>query len=307
MSGKQTVFIVDDEADARIMVGDYLTMHGFEAVLCDSGAALREAIKSAIPDIVVLDLNMPEDDGLSIIRYLKEVCPVPVVMLTASASTIDRVVGLELGADDYIAKPCELRELLARIRSVLRRQKFSPARLPERRLAAIVSFDIVGFSRFIQSDEAETLAAIDALFGEVVTPSLLQARGILFKMMGDGALVEFASVVDATNWAIALQRTLKDHPKAQLRLGRLIFRIGIAVGDVVVSQSDRLGEGVTLAVRVQECAVPGTVALSEEAFQLVRGKIAASFEDKGPQYLKSIPTPLRIWSHAESSGGNDSI
>jgi len=126
MSQSPHIVIVDDEAPAREMVGDYLKMHGFAVTLCDGGKALREAIEAAVPDLVVLDLNMPEEDGLSIIRDLKNRSNVPVIMLTATASPIDRVVGLELGADDYVAKPCELRELMARIRSVLRRS--SPAR-----------------------------------------------------------------------------------------------------------------------------------------------------------------------------------
>jgi two-component system OmpR family response regulator len=121
MSQSPHIFIVDDEAPAREMVGDYLKMHGFTITLCDGGKSLREATGSATPDLVVLDLNMPEEDGLSIIRDLKSRMNVPVIMLTATASPIDRVVGLELGADDYVAKPCELRELMARIRSVLRR------------------------------------------------------------------------------------------------------------------------------------------------------------------------------------------
>jgi len=121
MSQSQHIIIVDDEAPAREMVGDYLKMHGFTVTLCDGGKSLRRAIEAATPDLVVLDLNMPEEDGLSIIRDLKSRTNVPVIMLTATASPIDRVVGLELGADDYVAKPCELRELMARIRSVLRR------------------------------------------------------------------------------------------------------------------------------------------------------------------------------------------
>jgi DNA-binding response OmpR family regulator len=121
MTQSQHIFIVDDEAPAREMVGDYLKMHGFAVTLCDGGKSLRAAIETSVPDLVVLDLNMPEEDGLSIIRDLKGRINVPVIMLTATASPIDRVVGLELGADDYIAKPCELRELMARIRSVLRR------------------------------------------------------------------------------------------------------------------------------------------------------------------------------------------
>jgi two-component system, OmpR family, response regulator len=120
MSQGQHICVVDDELPAREMVGDYLRMHGFTVTLCDGGASLRQAIARQVPDLVVLDLNMPEEDGLSIIRDLKRT-GLPTIMLTATASPIDRVVGLELGADDYLAKPCEMRELLARIRSVLRR------------------------------------------------------------------------------------------------------------------------------------------------------------------------------------------
>lgn len=121
MSQNPYIIVVDDEAPAREMVGDYLRMHGFAVTLCDGGQSLRAEIAVKTPDLVVLDLNMPEEDGLSIIRDLKAKTNVPVIMLTATASPIDRVVGLELGADDYVAKPCELRELMARIRSVLRR------------------------------------------------------------------------------------------------------------------------------------------------------------------------------------------
>src|SRR5437016_13424323 len=127
MTQNPHIIIVDDEAPAREMVGDYLKMHGLNGTLCDGGKSLGRAIESGVPDLVVLDLNMPEEDGLSIIRDLKSRINVPVIMLTATASPIDRVVGLELGADDYIAKPCELRELMARIRSVLRRSTAAKA------------------------------------------------------------------------------------------------------------------------------------------------------------------------------------
>jgi DNA-binding response OmpR family regulator len=117
----QHIVVVDDEAPAREMVGDYLRLHGFEVTLCDGGTSLRQLLDKQATDLIVLDLNMPEEDGLSIVRWVKQRLTVPIIMLTATASPIDRVVGLELGADDYLAKPCELRELLARIRVVLRR------------------------------------------------------------------------------------------------------------------------------------------------------------------------------------------
>lgn len=127
MSQTPHIAVVDDEASTRDMVGEYLGTHGFQVTLCDGGAALRELLTKTAPDLIVLDLNMPEEDGLSIVRDLKQRSAIPVIMLTATASAIDRVVGLELGADDYLAKPCELRELVARIRSVLRRSQGAAA------------------------------------------------------------------------------------------------------------------------------------------------------------------------------------
>ena len=121
------IAVVDDEAPTREMIGDYVRMNGFEVELCDGGTSFRKLLKEKTPDLVVLDLNMPGEDGLSIVRFLKGSTDVPVIMLTATASLVDRVVGLELGADDYLAKPCELRELLARIRSVLRRSAAAAA------------------------------------------------------------------------------------------------------------------------------------------------------------------------------------
>jgi CheY-like chemotaxis protein len=108
-------------------------MHGFTVTLCDGGPSLRKSLAGGLKaDLIVLDLNMPDEDGLSIVRDLKRERAVPVIMLTATASPIDRVVGLELGADDYVAKPCELRELVARIRSVLRRSAVAPTAAPPR-------------------------------------------------------------------------------------------------------------------------------------------------------------------------------
>lgn len=118
------IAVVDDDLHTRETVADYLALHAFDVVALDGGPALRAELERRVPDLVVLDLHMPGEDGLSLIRFLKGAHPLlPIVMLTSTASAIDRVVGLELGADDYLAKPAELRELVARIRSVLRRAR----------------------------------------------------------------------------------------------------------------------------------------------------------------------------------------
>lgn len=122
------ILVVDDDADIRAMLCEYLGGNGFEVAEADSGAAMHEALGSALPDVVLLDLRLPGgEDGLTLARFLREHHRVGIVMVTGAGEVIDRIVGLEIGADDYITKPFEPRELLARIRSVLRRLQTSPA------------------------------------------------------------------------------------------------------------------------------------------------------------------------------------
>ncbi|UCG97509.1 MAG: response regulator [Burkholderiales bacterium] len=122
------LLIVDDDPVVRRMLVEYLSGHGFEVAEADSGAAMRERLQAAPPDLVLLDLGLPGEDGLTLARYLREHHDCGIVMVTGTAGTVDRIVGLEVGADDYIAKPFEPRELLARIKSVLRR--LQPAAKP---------------------------------------------------------------------------------------------------------------------------------------------------------------------------------
>lgn len=132
MTEGQRIAVVDDDVHTRETVADYLELHAFSVARLDGAQALRAALDGDMPDLVVLDLHMPGEDGLSLIRFLKERHPhLPVIMLTSTASAIDRVVGLELGADDYLAKPAELRELVARIRSVLRRARLAATIAPQ--------------------------------------------------------------------------------------------------------------------------------------------------------------------------------
>ena len=121
MSDVNRVLVVDDDSDVRFMLNRYLSKHGFEVVTAEDGARMRDIIAEASFELVILDLNMPGEDGLSLARFLREQHDVAIIMLTAASEVIDRVIGLEVGADDYLTKPFEPRELLARIRSVLRR------------------------------------------------------------------------------------------------------------------------------------------------------------------------------------------
>ena len=161
----------------------------------------------------------------------------------------------------------------------------------ERRLAAIMSADVAGYSRLMGTDEAGTLSALKALRKDVFAPQVTAHKGRVVKLMGDGALVEFPSIVNAVNCAIAVQRAIAERASGD----QIELRIGINLGDVIIEGSDIYGDGVNVAARIQEVAEPGGVALSGPAFEQVAGKVEAAFADGGEHDLKNIAQPVRVW------------
>ena len=126
METRTRLLIVDDDPSVRGMLREYLEDHAYAVAEAGSGAQMRECLERELPDAVLLDLRLPGEDGLTLARWLREHYDLGIIMVTASSDVIDRVVGLELGADDYIAKPFDPRELLARVKSVLRRLQARP-------------------------------------------------------------------------------------------------------------------------------------------------------------------------------------
>jgi two-component system phosphate regulon response regulator OmpR len=133
------LLIVDDDASVRAMLHEYLQDHGYAVSEAASGTQMRESMEAELPDVVLLDIRLPGEDGLTLARYLRERYDVGIIMVTASGDVIDRVVGLEIGADDYVAKPFDPRELLARVKSVLRRLQAKTLAEPAKAAAAKLS------------------------------------------------------------------------------------------------------------------------------------------------------------------------
>jgi two-component system phosphate regulon response regulator OmpR len=121
MPERTTILVVDDECEIRDMLEEYLSKQGFEVYTADGGVAMRQIVSARKVDVVLLDIRMPGEDGLSLARYLREHAQVGIILVTAAGEAVDRIVGLEMGADDYVTKPFHPRELVARIKSVLRR------------------------------------------------------------------------------------------------------------------------------------------------------------------------------------------
>ncbi|MAS09732.1 response regulator [Salinisphaera sp.] len=159
------VLVVDDHRDIRESLTRYLRDHGFRLSAAPDAAAARRVIRDGAPDLVVLDIMMPGEDGLSLCRWLRETTNVPVVLLTAVADETDRIIGLEMGADDYVTKPFSPRELLARIRAVLRRASALPAQRNQSESAA-VCFDRWTFNTAQQELVDEDGVAVALSTGE---------------------------------------------------------------------------------------------------------------------------------------------
>ena len=165
----------------------------------------------------------------------------------------------------------------------------------QRRLAAILSADVAGYSRLMGDDEAGTLSRLKAHRAEVVDPEIAARGGRMVKLMGDGALVEFASVVDAVECAVAIQKGIAGRDAETPEDKRITFRIGVNLGDVIIDGDDIYGDGVNVAARIQEIAEPGGIALSAVAHDQVSGKVDATFADAGDHDLKNIAKPVRVW------------
>ena len=165
----------------------------------------------------------------------------------------------------------------------------------ERRLAAILAADVAGSCRLIGIDEEGTLAQLKALRKTLFDPKIADHHGRIVKNTGDGALVEFASVVDAVRCADEIQRGMAEQNIDVPQDKRIEFRIGIHVGDIIIEDDDIFGDGVNIAVRLEGIAEPGGICISDDAHRQIRGKVEIAFEDMGPQPLKNIAEPMRAW------------
>ncbi len=166
-----------------------------------------------------------------------------------------------------------------------------------RKIAAILAADVVGFSRLTGADEDRTLARLRALRSDLIDPTIAVHHGRVVKRTGDGALVEFRSVVDAVRCAVEIQNAMIERNAGVPEDRRIVFRIGIHLGDVVEeSDGDLMGDGVNIAARLEGIAQPGTICLSEDAYRQVRARLDLEVNDLGQTQLKNITEPVRVYS-----------
>ena len=168
----------------------------------------------------------------------------------------------------------------------------------ERKLAAVLVADVAGYSRLMELDEEETHRRLSVLQRELIRAQIGQHHGKIIKNTGDGALVEFASVVDAVHCAVEIQRRMSERNANVPDDRRIEFRIGVNLGDVIVEPNDIYGDGVNVAARLEGLADPGGLCISHTAYDQVRDKVSYPFVDRGEQTVKNISRPVRVYALA---------
>ncbi|HYY80696.1 MAG TPA: response regulator transcription factor [Actinomycetes bacterium] len=192
------ILVVEDETRIAQLVRDYLEHAGFEAIVAGDGEAALADARRARPDLVVLDLGLPGRDGLDVARSLRRTSSVPIVMLTARGDETDRIVGLELGADDYVVKPFSPRELVARVRAVLRRTETAGAGVPEVLRVADVEVDVARMRVRVAGRPVElTATEFQLLVALMREPGRVFTRGQLLDAVHGVAFESYERAVDA--------------------------------------------------------------------------------------------------------------
>lgn len=177
----------------------------------------------------------------------------------------------------------------------------------ERRLAAILAADVVGYSRMIRANEEGTLLALQALRQELIDPKIEEHRGRIVKLMGDGLLVEFSSVVDAVAFSAEVQNEMAEKNAAIPQAEQIVFRIGINLGDVVIEGDDIHGDGVNVASRLEGLSEPGGMCISDAVHDQVRDRLDLGFEDSGKQAVKNIDRPVQTWNWSAQAAGTSPV
>jgi class 3 adenylate cyclase len=171
-----------------------------------------------------------------------------------------------------------------------------------RRLAAILAADVVGYSRMMGEDEGGTLGALKACRRELFDPMVQRMRGRIFKVIGDGILAEFPSVVDAVRCAVDIQGAMLNRTFGPAEKG-ITFRMGINIGDVIADGDDLYGDGVNIAARLETLSQPGGLCISGPVFDQIKNKLQLDYEDMGEQTVKNIAEPLRVYRIQSSESG----
>jgi DNA-binding response OmpR family regulator len=296
------ILIVEDDPAISLGLEEFLKEENFEVIKSDDGKQGYELSLSEIPDLILLDVNLPSIDGIQICRMLREKgFHNPIIILTSRGEKIDKVVGLEVGADDYITKPFDTRELLARIRTNLRRQEaeksYSDSGTDKdlhRQLFAIMFSDMKNYSKKMNKDEKSALQLLQD-HNEIMKFSINKFQGKVVEIIGDAFLAAFKSSLDCLNCCLYIQKKFNEYNLMKSKHEKIKVRIGVHIGDVIEFEGGLKGDALNVAARIQQIAEPGTIYASENFYLTVKGKTNTEFRKLGEFQLKNIKGEIDIY------------
>ena len=296
--------IIEDDPAILLGLKDLFSEENYEVITSADGKEGLQRVLTTIPDIVILDINLPNLNGLDLCRALREKNFYnPIVMLTARSEQVDKIVGLEIGADDYLTKPFDQKELVARVRALLRRSKQNRRSSLQRsnqndyrrKLLTIMFTDIKDYSRKMSEDELMTLKLLKD-HNVIMDKTISDYGGNIVETFGDGYLVSFESTIDAVECAQDVQSNFLSYNKLNLEQEDLEVRIGIHLGDVIEFENKLKGDVLNITARIQEKAPPGKIDISESVFKAAKNKINMNVVDISTKRYKNIKDPITIYT-----------
>ena len=297
------ILLIEDDPAILLGLEELFQSENYNVLSTYDGKEGFNLALSRIPDIIILDINLPSLSGLDICRQLRENnFKNPIIMLTARSEQIDKIIGLEIGADDYLTKPFDPRELLSRVRAQLRRLReitniasTSPSSDEyKRRLLSIMFTDIKDYSKKMNLDESGALSLLKT-HNQLMNETIIKYNGRIVETAGDGYLTSFESALEATSCAREIMLKFSEYNKYQTEGEKIELRIGVHVGDVVEFENKLKGDTLNIAARIQQNATPGTVHISKTVYDAIKNKVDFIIEKKGKQAFKNIKNTISIF------------
>lgn len=297
------ILIVEDDPAISLGLEEFLKEENFEVIKSDDGKQGYELALSEIPDLILLDVNLPSMDGIQVCRMLREkVFENPIIILTSRGEKIDKVVGLEVGADDYVTKPFDTRELLARIRTNLRRSGLETDKTTvmkgkeelQKHLLAIMFSDMKNYSKKMNRDEERALTLLQD-HNDIMKNSIGKFKGRIIEIIGDAFLAAFESAIDCLDCCLNIQKKFSEYNLLKPKHQKIKVRIGVHVGDVIDFEGGLKGDALNVAARIQQLAEPGTIYASENFYLTVKGKSDTEFKKLGAFQLKNIKEEIDLY------------
>lgn len=300
------ILIIEDDPAISFGLKQLFEIESYSVLTSDDGESGLNLAMSSLPDLIILDLNLPKLGGIDVCKTLRETgYSGAIIILTSKAEQVDKIIGLEIGADDYVTKPFNNRELLARVRAHIRKNEmlkkstktFLRGRIDqsfERKLLAIMFTDMENYSKKMHEDEQLAIELL-SVHNEIISSKIKLFNGRALEIIGDSFLASFKSAVDAVECAVSIQTEFKNRNLKVSRSESICVRIGVHLGEVLVFEDHIKGDTINIASRIQEKAITGSIFFSQSVYGVIKNRVKYKIDLKERGFLKNIDDEIQLY------------